>query len=255
MKAGPESSSWNLTNVNSPLRTATLACFVAVLSYYAAKLGGALIVAPQADWPLWLGNVLLVSILLLVPRRIWPILVAAAFAASFLYNVQAGLSIRSSAFLVLSDTAEVLTAALCLRYAFGGAPRLNSVRALAKFSLFAVILPPFIGAFFVALVADKNYWTSWRIYFFSEAIVYLTLMPAILGWFGPGPEHSNKSRGYYLEAAALISGLFVFGSLAFAATSRYSSDILLYSLVPFLLWAALRFDNGCEHFGDCNRSF
>ena len=59
MKAGPESSSWNLANVNSPLRTATLACFVVLLSYYAAKLGGALIVGPQADWPLWLGNVLL----------------------------------------------------------------------------------------------------------------------------------------------------------------------------------------------------
>jgi len=214
---------------------------VAVLSYYAAKLGGTLIVGPQADWPLWLGNVLLVSILLLVPRRTWPILDAAAFAASFLYNVQAGLSIRSSAFLVLSDTAEVLTAALCLRYAFGGVPRLNSVRALAKFSLFAVILPPFIGAFFVALVADKNYWTSWRIYFFSEAIVYLTLMPAILGWFGPGPERSKKSRAYYLEAAALIAGLVVFGGFTFAAPSRYSSDTLLYSLVPFLLWAALRF--------------
>ena len=241
MKAGPEPSFWNLANVNSPLRTATLACFVAVLSYYAAKLGGTLIVGPQADWPLWLGNVLLVSILLLVPRRIWPILVAAAFAASFLYNVQAGLSIRSSALLVLSDTAEVLTAALCLRYAFGCVPRLNSVRALAKFSLFAVILPPFIGAFFVALVADKNYWASWRIYFFSEAIVYLTLMPAILGWFGPGPERSKKSRAYYLEAAALISGLVVFASLTFAAPSRYSSDTLLYSLVPFMLWAALRF--------------
>jgi len=59
MKAGPESSPWNLANANSPLRTATLVCFVALLSYYAAKLGGALIVGPQADWPLWLGNVLL----------------------------------------------------------------------------------------------------------------------------------------------------------------------------------------------------
>src|SRR6516164_6837793 len=241
MKAGPEPSSWNLANVNSPLRTATLACFVAVLSYYAAKLGGTLIVGPQADWPLWLGNVLLVSILLLVPRRIWPILVAAAFAASFLYNAQAGLSIRSSAFLVLSDTVEALTAALCLSYAFGGVPRLNNVRALAKFSLFAVILPPFIGAFFVALVADKNYWTSWRIYFFSEAIVYLTLMPAILGWFGPGPERSKKSRAYYLEAAGLISGLVVFASLTFAAPSRFGTTGVSTSVIAvavLALWSA-----------------
>src|SRR5215471_16862975 len=241
MESGPNRPSWNVAKLNSASRIAILTCFVAILSYFSAKLAGMLIAGPQLDWPLWLGNVFLVSILLLVPRRTWPILIAAAFAASFLYNVQAGLSIGSSAFLVLSDTVEVLTAALCLEYAFRGVPQLNSVRALAKFSLFAVILPPFIGAFFVARVANKNYWTSWRIYFFSEAIVYLTLMPAILGWFSKGPARSQKKRAYYLEAAALIAGLVALGYLTFAAPWRYGSETLLYSLVPFMLWAALRF--------------
>src|SRR5271169_1850754 len=241
METEPNRSSWTAANVNSPGRTAILACFVFILSYGAAKLGGMLITGPHADWPLWLGNVLLVSILLLVPRRMWPILIAAAFAASLLYNTQTGLSIRWSALLILSDTVEVLTAALCLSYAFGGVPRLNSVRALAKFSLFAVILAPFIGAFAVALAANRNYWASWRTAFFSEAIVYLTLMPAILGWFSKEPARGQKSRAYYLEAVALISGLLVFGYLTFATPGRYSSEALVYSLVPFMLWSALRF--------------
>jgi PAS domain S-box-containing protein len=234
-------SSWSVANLNSPWHTVILVCLVAILSYSAAKLGGLLSIGPQADWPLWLGNVLLVSILLLVPQRMWPILIAAAFAASLLYNMQTGLTIRWSALLILSDTVEVLTAALCLRYAFGGVPRLNSVRALAKFSLFAVVLAPFIGAFAVALATNRNYWATWRISFFSEAIVYLTLMPAILGWFSKGPARGQKSRAYYLEAAALIAGLAVFGYLTFAAPGRYSSEALLYSLVPFMLWSALRF--------------
>jgi integral membrane sensor domain MASE1 len=157
METAPNRSSRSLANLNSPWRTAMLACFVFILSYCAAKLGGILITGPQADWPLWLGNVLLVSILLLVRRRMWPILIAAAFAASLLYNMQTGLAIRWSALLILSDTVEVLTAALCLSYAFGGVPRLNSVRALAKFSLFAVILAPFLGAFAVALATNRNY--------------------------------------------------------------------------------------------------
>jgi PAS domain S-box-containing protein len=241
METEPNRSSWTTANLNSPWRTAILACFVFILSYCAAKLGEMLIIGPQADWPLWLGNVLLVSILLLVPRRMWPILIAAAFGASLLYNMQTGLTIRWSALLILSDTVEVLTAALCLSYAFGGVPRLNSVRALAKFSLFAVILAPFIGAFAVALATNRNYWASWRVSFFSEAIVYLTLMPAILGWFSKGPARGQKSRAYYLEAAALIAGLVVFGYLTFAAPGRYSSEALLYSLVPLMLWSALRF--------------
>ena len=241
MEKGPNRSSWSVANPNSPWHTVVLVCFVAILSYCAAKLGGMLTIGPQADWPLWLGNVLLVSILLLVPRRMWPILIAASFAASFLYNIQTGLPIRWCALLILSDTVEVLTAALCLRYAFGGVPRLNSVRALAKFSAFAVVLAPCIGAFFVALATNRNYWASWRISFFSEAIVYLTLMPAILGWFSKGPAGDEKSRTYYVEAAVLIAGLIVLGYLAFAAPGRYSSGVLLYSLVPFMLWSALRF--------------
>jgi integral membrane sensor domain MASE1 len=181
METGLNRSSWSVANLNAPWHTVILVCFVAILSYCVTRLGVMLSIGPHAAGPLWLGNVVLVSILLLVPRRVWPILIPAAFAAFVLYDVQGGWSIRSIALFVLADTVDVLTAALCLRYAFGGVPRLNSVRALAKFSLFAVILPRFLGAFFIALATKGNYWVSWRIAFFSEAIVYLTLMPAILG--------------------------------------------------------------------------
>src|SRR6516162_1297509 len=241
MGTGPNRTSWSAANLNSRWHAVILVCLVAILSYCAAKLsGGMLIIGPRGDWPLWLNNAFLASILLLVPRRMWPILIAAAFAAVGLYDVQRGLAIRSIALFVLSDAIEVLTAALCLSYAFRGVPRLNSVRALAKFSLYAVFLAPFVAAFFVALATNGNYWVSWRIAFFSEAIVSLTLMPAILGWSSKGPT-PRKSRAYYPEAAALIVGLVVFGYLAFAAPGKYSSEARPYSLVPFLLWGALRF--------------
>ena len=242
MAAGSNRASWNIPNLNSPFHTVILVCLVATLSYFTAKLGGMLIIRPEGAWPLWLGNVLLVSILLMVPRKLWPMLIVAAFAAFILYDLQTEQTIRSIALLILSDTVEVITAALCLSYFFEGVPRLNSVKALVKFSLFAVILAPFIGAFFVALALKGNYWTNWRISFFSEAIVYLTLMPAILGWFNKGPALSQKSGTRYLEAAALIAGLvLLFGYLTFAAPGKSASELLLYSLVPLMLWSALRF--------------
>src|SRR6516225_2067330 len=230
MQTESNRSSWSAANPNSPWRTVVLVCVVAILSYGAAKLAGMLIIGPHAEWPLWLGNAFLAAILLLVSRRIWPILIAAAFGAFFLNDIQTDLTIRSIALLILSDTVEVLTAALCLSYAFGGVPRLNSVRALAKFSLCAVILAPFVAAFFVALATNGNYWVNWRIAFFSEAIVCLTLMPAILGWFSQRPARDQKLPAYYLEAVALIAGLVVFAYLAFDAPGRYSSEALLYSL-------------------------
>jgi PAS domain S-box-containing protein len=232
--------SWNIPNMNSRLGTVIVVCLVATLSYLAAKLGGALM-SPQADWPLWPGNVLLVSVLLLVPRRKWQILIAAAFAAFVLYDLQAGLTIRSTALLILADLVEVLIAAFCLSYFFQGVPRLDSVRALAKYSFYAVFLAPFTGAFVGALASNGNYWTSWRISFFSEALGFLTLMPAFLGWVGKRTAWGKKKRAYFLEAAALIAVLILFGFLVFVVPQRDISPALLYSLVPVLLWSALRF--------------
>jgi PAS domain S-box-containing protein len=242
MAYGPDRSSWNIPNLNSRFQAVILVCLVSILCYFAAKFGGTLIIPPNGAWPLWLGNVLLVSILLLVPRGRWPILIATGFAAFILDDLQTGQTIRSISWLILSDVVEVITAALCLSYFFEGVPRLNSVKALAKFSLFAVILAPSLGAFFVALAVQGNYWTNWGTSFFSEAIVYLTLMPAILGWCSKRPAWFQKSGTHYIEATALISGLVLtFGYLTFAAPGKSVSELLLYSLVPLMLWSALRF--------------
>ena len=124
------SVSWNITKPNSPLQTVTLVCLVAMLSYLAPKLGGALLLHPKTAWPLWPGCALLVSVLLLVPWRIWPVVIVAAFAGFVLFDLQAGVPSRSIAWFILADTVQVLVAALGLRYFFHGVPRLNSVKAL-----------------------------------------------------------------------------------------------------------------------------
>jgi len=141
----------------------------------------------------------------------------------------------------MADAVEILIAALCLSYSFGGAPRLDSVRALVKYSFFAVLLAPVAGAFVGAFTIGQDYWTNWRISFFSEALAYLTIVPAILGWLANHPKRAQKSRAYYLEATALAATLVPLGYLAFVAPERSSSPALLYSLAPVLLWSALRF--------------
>jgi signal transduction histidine kinase len=191
--------------------------------------------------PLWLGNVLLASVLLLVPRRTWPVLLAAGLAGFFVYDLQGGGPIRSIVWLILSNAVEVLTAALCLNSSFEGVPRLNSVKALAKYSFYAVFLAPFLGAFLGALSTSSHYWASWKVAFFSEALGFLTLMPAILGSARGIPTYSQKPRTYYVEAAAMFVAVVIIGYLAFAAPGNSSRPALLYSLVPLLLWSTLRF--------------
>jgi PAS domain S-box-containing protein len=232
---------WDVAHLSSVFRTVFLVCFVAILSYGASALGTALVLRPQSLSPLWPGCVLLVSVLLLVPRRTWPVLIVTALAVFFFNDRHNGVPAGMATWLILADTVEVLTAALCLSYFFVGVPRLNSVMALAKFSLFAVILAPGAGAFVGALAAPGSYWTNWRTSFFSEALGFLTLMPAILSWVGKSSPGSHKSRAYYLEGAALIAGLLVFGYLVFVAPGNASPPELFYFLVPFMLWSALRF--------------
>ncbi len=233
--------SWRKANLDSPLQTAILACLVATLSYLAPRLEGALILHPQTVWPLWPGCALLVSVLLLVPRRIWPILIPVSFAAFVLYDLQAGVPIGSIAWFIPADTVQVLIAAFCLSYFFGGVPRLHSVRNMATYSFFAVLLAPSAAAFLSAFGVLGDYWTSWRISFLSEVLAFVTLTPAVLGWVSDGPSWVRKSRAYHLEFAALIAGLVLLSYITFTASESRGLPALLYSLVPFLVWAALRF--------------
>jgi PAS domain S-box-containing protein len=234
-------SSWNIPSLNSVFRTVFLVCLVASLSYFASKLGGALVLRPQMLSPLWPGCALLVAVLLLAPRRIWPILIAPAVTAFALYDLRAGVPVGSVLWLILADIVEVTIAAWLVSYSFGGVPKLNCVNALAKYSFSAVILAPLAVSFIGALAWPGNYWINWRVSFFSEAIAFLTIPPAILGWASQIPTWARKTRAYYLEGAALLAAVALFGFLTFVAFGRSSPLALIYTLVPFLLWAALRF--------------
>ena len=229
-------------NLDSSFRTTILAFFTATVSYLAAKLGGALIInIPQAVWPLWPGCAVLVAILLLVPRKIWPVLLPAGLAGFVLYDLEAGVSIPRIAWLILADTLEVLIAAWGLSHSLDGLPRLNSLKALAKYLFFAVFLAPLIVSSIGIHGLHGGSWLSWKFSFLSEALAFLTVTPAILGLFGRGWPPLQSSRAQYVEAVALVTALASLSYFMFAAPGWSAPPALLYSLVPFLIWSALRF--------------
>ena len=219
-----------------------LAWLVATLCYLAAKLGGVLVISTQQTLsPLWLGCALLVAILLLVSRKTWPVLIPAGLASFVLYDLQVGIPIRSIAWLILADTLEILIAAWGVSYSLNGLPRLNSLKAFAKYSFFTVILASLVvsSVGIHGLIGDR--WIAWRIGFLSEALAFLTVTPTILGWVGQPRAWLRASRAYYLEASALFAALIALSYFMFLARGTTAPPALLYSLVPFLLWSALRF--------------
>jgi signal transduction histidine kinase len=226
--------------LDSPRATIVLVCLVAALSFVAPKVEGALMLNPQTVWPLWPGCAILVSVLLLVRTSVWPALIFASFTGFVLYDLQVGVSVGSIVWFIPADTVQVLTAAIGLRFCFDWAPRLNSVDSLAKYGFFAVLLAPFAASFISARGIPGSYWTSWRISFFSEVLAFITLTPAILGWSIEGAGWVRKPAAYHIEFGVLTLATVLLGYFTFVA-GRESDPALLYSLIPFLLWSALRF--------------
>ena len=124
-----------LLNPRSTFDRVLLVGLVAFFGYFTARLGDALVLRPQMVWPLWPGCALLIAILLMLPQKMWPLIMAAGFTGFIVYDLQLGLSLRTTALLILADTVEVLIAALGVSYSFNDLPRLDSINALARFSL------------------------------------------------------------------------------------------------------------------------
>ena len=121
-------------------------------------------------------------------------------------------------------------------------PYLNSLKTLGKYFLFGVILIPFASALVGANASGPGgYGLQWRVWFFADALAFLTVTPAILNWAHEGRAWARQHRNY-LEFAALMTSLVIFGYFAFVGTVQRNDDqpALLYSLVPLLIWAALR---------------
>jgi PAS domain S-box-containing protein len=188
----------------------------------------------------WPATAFLVAVLLLAPRKIWPTLIVAGLGAMALGDLENGVPIGSIIWFSLGDLAAVLGAALGIVYLFRGAPHLRSLKTLAQYLTVAVILVPSASALLGASAnASGGYWQQWRLWFFSDALAFLTVTPAILSWSREGRAWA-RSLHNYLELAALMASLVFFGYATFMGTGRREPPALLYSLVPLLLWAALR---------------
>src|SRR5437763_10381103 len=163
-----------------PRSTVLVVCATIASSYLVPTLVGMLVSNRQTVWPLWPGCAILVAGLLLVRVNAWPVVIPASFVGFAVADLQAGVPLSSIAWFIPGNTVEVLISALGLRYCFNGVPRLNSVKALARYCFFAVFLAPFAGAFLSAHGIARDYWTGWKIASLSEVLAFVTVTALLL---------------------------------------------------------------------------
>jgi PAS domain S-box-containing protein len=235
--------------VRSHRHTALTGAVVAVAYYLSARAGLALRFPPDnisAFWPP--AAVLLVALLMIPPHRWWVVLLA-SLPPHVIAQVQVGRSAFFSLFFGLFAWLGAWAATVALRRVRGEPRRLASLQDFYLFTLCAVIGGSVVAAsagtaLQVLAQGGRGFWATWRMRFLFDALVHLTLSPALLIWITGGIGWlKSVSPRCYGEACLLSVVLLAVGLKAFGRDtgSPDTLPLLLYAPMPLLLWAAVRF--------------
>src|SRR5207245_3779096 len=85
-----------------------------------------------------------------------------------------------------------------------------------------------------------DYAPLWWLWWLGDATGDLMIAPALLTW-AAGPRLTWERRRV-AEAIALLFGLAVVGGVIFGGPPPSRSNPLAYTIFPFIVWAAVRFE-------------
>jgi signal transduction histidine kinase/integral membrane sensor domain MASE1 len=244
------------SRARGPAFRVTATAFAVCLAYYVgANLGFILRFPPATPSIMWPPNAILTATLLLAPPRRWWIYLPAALPAHLAVELGAGWPAPLVLALFLTNCSEALIAAVGVRW-FSDAPtRFDTLRRLVVFILAAVLLAPFLSSFLdaavVSTIRGESYWPVWTTRFFSNVLTELTLVPAIVMAITGGPMwHRAASRSRLFEAGLLAASLLLVGTGVFLGPIDGGDTVpgmpgtSVAFLLPFILWAAVRFGPG-----------
>jgi len=236
------------TGIAAFRRHAAIALLVLVGYYAGARLGLALTFAPQPISVLWPPNAILFASLILVPRRQWWLVLAAAFPAHLVAEMQMQIPAAMALSWYASNVTEALIGATILRYLIGDTQPFETLQNVLRFLLaaaVATVLSSFLDAALVVANAfgTRTYWEMWVTRLFSNLSADLIVVPVVVTVAAAWPGITTRSlTARSPEAACLVIALATITILVFdthSALGAPAAQILLP--LPFLMWAALRF--------------
>jgi signal transduction histidine kinase len=232
------------------IQPAGFAVFVILAYYLGAKIGFNLTFKPHVVSTLWPPNAILFAVLVLTSWQMWPVALLGAFLAHLIVELQTGVPMQMVLCWFISNSFQAFLGAILIRRLVGDKLRFDSSRHVIIFIIFAAAVAPFAASFldaaFVALnqLGTDDFWKVWRMRFFSNVLAILIIAPVfvMLGANGIAYLRSITLRRLF-EGFLMAAGLFLACIIAFGAKGVEPGNVpvLVYSLLPFLLWAAARF--------------
>ena len=233
----------------------------AALAYFAAHQVAFLFPDTEkilaAVWPA--GGIGLAA-LLLNPRRLWPALLAALFAAGNTANLLEGRPLFNSVGFMTANVLESLACAWLIIHWCGEGVRFTQVKEVAALICAATVVnagTSFIGAGTAALASVAPFWSFWATWWVADGLGILIVASLIVVWgtfqdfsprtgrgsIGPWPKTSTALARW---GRALESGLFMalWSAAAWLAFQPQMANHPFtpqpYLLVALLAYAALR---------------
>lgn len=216
-------------------------CVVAFVYFGAAKLGLSLAFATQQVTAVWPPTGIALAALLVLGVRMWP----GVFLAALLVNATAHEAISTAFGIALGNTLTAIVGVVLLRrLGFQvGLRRVWDVFALVVVAGMSPLASATSGVANLAWhgdVAWSAYVSVWPVWWVGDAMGILVFAPALLTLGRQSIRGTPRARLW--EATALFVGLAAVAYSTLTNTSFGSgSSHQLYTVFPFLIWAALRF--------------
>ncbi|QIY72357.1 MASE1 domain-containing protein [Streptomyces sp. RLB1-33] len=210
---------------------------VAAAYYVSAKIGLQQQLVRGQVTPLWPPTGVAVVVLLLWGLRMWPGIALGAFVV----NVMLGPSILPVLAIAVGNTLAPVCAYLLLRrVGFHAAlDRLQDALALVFLgALGGMLISATLGSGVLVAsgaLAAHDFWPTWSVWWTGDAMGVLVIAPLLLAVRTVRWPHGIPVLRW-VEAMALLGG-----TVAVSVVATHSSVDLLFLVVPFLIWAAFRF--------------
>ena len=234
-----------------PKRFGTLV-FVAIAYYLGAQAAFAIgTFSDRIFAPFWPPNIVLFCTLLLVPKRQWWLYIAATFPAHVIAEIAVGMPVAQLLVAFGTNCSLAILNAFGVQWLLRQPPWFGTLWHASIYLLVTAGVGPALSAFggaFVQILSGAHldkYWNFWGNWYMANALASVTLGPVFLIWFDRSSEAERFSPQRKVEAAILALSLGLTCAIAFhmgfgTVTTEFLPAVL-YSPLPLILWAAIRF--------------
>ena len=227
-----------VTDIATPIAVA--------LGYFAMCWLGLSLDVTAGVGSVWPASGLLTGILLLAPRDKWIAIGAGAFIGGLAANLGVGFNSVTSIGYVLINLGESFVANWLVRRYAPDAVRLRQPSDLFALigccALLAVSAGAPIAAGLASLTVNAHFWTALRTWWTADVSGVILFAPVVLAMGLRSEDRVSWSPSRLGEGVALLAGVTIGSWWIFLAPHDSLGPFTQpFTLLPFLVWAAIRF--------------